>query len=249
MTKSILVFGAFALASSSHAQLLLESKSFSAVGSNGAAVQGHMEFWKASSSASSKVGTFKLFIDNLSVYQKLDHTLTGHADGVLTGFGFNVGSGFSFQSGSFSESITGPLAGLETGPESGGILFSPQNSFTVGSGSSAETFEEGAFASTSAKGLAGGYAALFPFNFVTSSSTCLTSHFNSQSFFSDADLKDLYFRFQSVRDGDCDPTLTDTMFVGFPTNPPATPEPATYGLIGGVMLFGLVAQRRLRAKA
>lgn len=242
MKRAVIFLSFFASLYSAKAQLLLDTWAFSATGVTGVAIQGHLEFWKNSPTPTSTTGTLKLYLDNLSVHEKLNHTLTGHEDGILTGFGFNVASGFNYVSNSFTEALTGPIAGLATGSEPYGIDFSRSGSFSAGS----ESFQAGAFAEEPLPrhGLSGGYAALFTFNFSASNSAYVTNKFNADNFFADTDQKDLYFRFQSVSNNGCGTELSDKVFIGFTDELPPTPEPSTYGLFGVVALFGVVLWRR-----
>lgn len=245
MKLRIIASSIFLLTSVASAQILLNDVGFFKTGSGGTAVGGKVEFWQ--NSAGSKTGTLKLYVSNFSDYKKYTNVLTGYEDAVLTGFGFNVGTGFTYKSSSFTQAITGPIAGWETASEPNGITFTRSSNFTAGG----ELFEQGAFASNPVlqEGLSGGYSALFTFQFTASTASFLTSNFNANKFFGDADLKDLYFKFQEVSSGGCAGTNTDEIYVGFPSGDiPPTPEPSTYGMIGAALLVGLVAHRKYRSK-
>jgi hypothetical protein len=83
----------------------------------------------------------------------------------------------------------------------------------------------------------------------------LTNNFNSAGFFSDADTKDIYFRYQAVGSG-CGDEQSDKVFWGWasvPTPDPfipnsPVPEPSTYGLTGVAALGALILVRRYRKK-
>jgi len=249
ISSFVLLCGIVPLASAQ----LVDSRTFFVQGVTDVAASGSIQFWKTSATT----GEVKLFIDNLSVYKALNHTLTGYENGVLTGFAFNVGSGFNYINHSFTETLLGPIAGLATGSEPWGLDFSYTGSTTVGGGPNAETFESSAFADNPSthNGLSGGYSALFTFNYSASSAANLTNNFNSAGFFSDADTKDIYFRYQAVGSG-CGDEQSDKVFWGWasvPTPDPfipnsPVPEPSTYGLTGVAALGALILVRRYRKK-
>ena len=97
------------------------------------------------------------------------------------------------------------------------------------------------------KGLAGGYQTVFSFYFNGASDQVFLDSFNADTFFSDADGEDLFFRFQSVSSNGVGTADSDKVFVGWDPggggfdNP--VPEPSTYGLFGAMVLLALVMAR------
>jgi len=243
MKPAVLLLLSFCgLCSVASAQLLLDSRSFSAEGKTDVAVKGRIEFWKDSALATSNMGTVKIYVDNLSVYKNLNGALTGNQNGILTGLGFNVGAGFSYMSYSFSETVTGPVAGLGQGAEPYGVDFTYAGAHTV----DAEKFEATAYADDPVyhNGVTGGFASLFSFRFKATDSASVINKFNAAYFFADADKKDLYFHFEGVSSFATKCTdLSENLYLGLEELPP-TPEPSTYGVVGAGVLLGMAAWRR-----
>lgn len=216
---------------------LLDSQEFSGIGDTGVAVHGYIEFWKDSATT----GTIKLYVENLSVYQLLDSSLSGFENGIITGFGFDLGSGFTWDT-SFTEMNPAlAIAGWATGTDA--INFAPEQPFF----NSGVSMDIGGDSETpiTANGIAGGYWSVFSFGFTTAGDIDAT--FNADYFFDDADGEDLFFRFQAVSSNGVGTANSDKVYItwddgggGF-DNP--VPEPSTYGLIGAMALLALVIVR------
>ena len=87
MKRILLILLFPALSSGLFAQLdFIASDDYSAVGDTGVAVHGYVSFWKDTTDLSGQTGVIKLSVDNLSVYQLQDLTLSGFENGIVTGF-------------------------------------------------------------------------------------------------------------------------------------------------------------------
>jgi hypothetical protein len=181
------------------------------------------------------VGTLKLTLTNLAGTAKStwgDGT-GNYTSGILTQFGFDTPTGLTMVSGSYSQQLA---AG--NGSEPNGISFNLDIPQTIG----AWSFDFGGDATSNAKGLSGGYSAIFTFKF-TGNATAL-SKFNSAGFFANNGTDaDMGFRFDDVGSSCYD--TWDKLAYWVKDNPPI-PEPSTYGLMGTAALAGVIAVKRRR---
>jgi len=142
----------------------------------------------------------------------------------------------SYIANSFTQTLT-PLPSTE--PD--GISFHVSNPFT-------DTHPYGDFdfgASTdnpdTQNGLAGGYTAIFSFNFNLTPGAVSSFHSGAGGFFANnGSDEDFGFRFQGISGG-----RSDKISFVVDDNPPI-PEPSTYGLVAAGALFGMIGLRRYR---
>lgn len=223
----------------------------------------HDTWWNATSNPNRRVGadvkiTFDYTIGTIGTgVAKLtfDVTNLGPADGFnrsdLTGFGFNLPAPFAYQS--FSSSLLTP-------GEPGGIGFGQKANYSLTYGG---TFDRGVrlrYGGTSYSehsggdplyGLRSGYTARFVFSFNVTNATkdVFADYFNVAAFFAGED-PEMIFRFRNVLTPlPNKPTSFNTLNAKVLVSEQfgggeEVPEPATYGILGALLLAGLIARRR-----
>jgi hypothetical protein len=208
---------------------------------SGVAVNAKFEF-----SVSPTVGTLKLTLTNLAGTAKSiwGEGAGNYTSGILTQFAFDIPSNLKLISGStrFTEALA-----PGNGGETGGIDFELDVPQTIG----AWSYDFGADSVSEAKGLAGGFSAIFTFKFTgttTANTPAALANFNTGNFFktngSASNDPDMGFRFENVGPG-CDDDF-DKFAYWVNDNPPI-PEPSTYGLMGAGALVGAIIVKRRRA--
>jgi len=159
-----------------------------------------------------------------------------YANGILTQFAFDRPSGLTYVNSSYTQ-VLAPGSGSE--PSS--INFALDIGHDIGSWN----FDVGAEATSLAKGLSGGFEAVFTFKF--SGSASAMANFNEAKFFSNnGSDADMGFKFESMGKKHDSFEKVGYWVNDCPPESPPIPEPSTYGAMAVALLFGVIGFKRHR---